>query len=178
VSELYARGGIHHAHFSAFRPIRDTPMENVHATPVLREHRLYQADYLMRRYGFAADELVFDQGGNLPLATEPKVAWALAHPERFPVEVRTASRSALVRVPGIGPATARRIVAERGTAILRGLSDLRRLGVVTTRAAGFLTLGGRRLQTMRWSEQLGFWAADDDAGAPQVVYEVSPGTFR
>ena len=178
VSELYARGGIHHAHFSAFRPIRDTPMENVHATPVLREHRLYQADYLMRRYGFAADELVFDEGGNLPLATEPKVAWALAHPERFPVEVRTASRSELVRVPGIGPATARRIVAERGTAILRGLSDLRRLGVVTTRAAGFLTLGGRRLQTMRWSEQLGFWAPDDDAGAPQVVYEVSPGTFR
>ena len=178
VSELYARGGIHHAHFSAFRPIRDTPMENVHATPVLREHRLYQADYLMRRYGFAADELVFDEGGNLPLSTEPKVAWALAHPERFPVEVRSASRSALVRVPGIGPATARRIVAERGTAILRGLADLRRLGVVTTRAAGFLTLGGRRLQTTRWSEQLGFWAADDDAGSPQVVYEVSPGTFR
>lgn len=178
VSELYARGGIHHAHFSAFRPIRDTPMENVHATPVLREQRLYQADYLMRRYGFGADELVFDGGGNLPLATEPKVAWALAHPERFPVEVRTAPRSALVRVPGIGPATARRIVAERGTAILRGLGDLRRLGVVTTRAAGFLTLGGRRLQTVRWAQQLGFWTADEEAGVPQVVYEVSPGTFR
>lgn len=178
VSELYARGGIHHAHFSAFRPIRDTPMESVRATPAMREHRLYQADYLMRRYGFAADELVFDGGGNLPLDTEPKVAWALAHPERFPVEVRTASRSALVRVPGIGPATARRIVAERSSAILRGLSDLRRLGVVTTRAAGFLTLGGRRLQTTRWSEQLGFWAADEEAGVPQVIYEVSPGTFR
>jgi predicted DNA-binding helix-hairpin-helix protein len=178
VSELYARGGIHHAHFSAFRPIRDTPMEDVRATPAMREHRLYQADYLLRRYGFAADELVFDGGGNLPLATEPKVAWALAHPERFPVEVRTASRSALVRVPGIGPATARRIVTERGGTILRGLGDLRRLGVVTTRAAGFLTLGGRRLQTTRWAEQLGFWAPDEEAGVPQVVYEVSPGTFR
>jgi predicted DNA-binding helix-hairpin-helix protein len=178
VSELYARGGIHHAHFSAFRPIRDTPMEDVRATPALREHRLYQADYLLRRYGFAPHELVFDGGGNLPLANEPKVAWALAHPERFPVEIRTASRSALMRVPGIGPATARRIVAERGAAILRGLGDLRRLGVVTTRAAGFLTLGGRKLQSVKWAEQLGFWSADDEAGVPQVVYEVSPGTFR
>jgi predicted DNA-binding helix-hairpin-helix protein len=178
VTDLYARGGIHHAQFSAFRPIRDTPMEEVRATPALREHRLYQADYLLRRYGFGADELVYDDGGNLPLAQEPKVAWALAHPERFPVEIRTASRGALVRVPGIGPATARRIVAERGTAILRGLGDLRRLGVVTSRAAGFLTLGGRRLQTVRWAEQLGFWGAEEEAGVPQVVYEVSPGTFR
>jgi predicted DNA-binding helix-hairpin-helix protein len=178
VTELYARGGIHHAQFSAFRPIRDTPMEDVRATPALREHRLYQADYLLRRYGFGADELVYDGSGNLPLALEPKIAWALSHPERFPVEVRTASRSALMRVPGIGPATARRIVAERGGAILRGLADLRRLGVVTARAAGFLTLGGRRLQTVRWAEQLGFWAADEEVGVPQVVYEVSPGTFR
>ncbi len=178
VTELYARGGIHHAHFAAFRPIRDTPLEGMRATPALREHRLYQADYLLRRYGFGASELVYDDGGNLPLALEPKIAWALSHPERFPVEIRTASRSALIRVPGIGLATARRIVEERGTAILRGLADLRRLGVVTSRAAGFLTLGGRRLQTTRWAEQLGFWSADEEAGVPQVVYEVSPGTFR
>jgi predicted DNA-binding helix-hairpin-helix protein len=178
VSELYARGGIHHAQFSAFRPIRDTPMENVRATPALREHRLYQADHLLRRYGYAADELVYDGDGNMPLALEPKVAWALSHPERFPVEVKTASRTQLLRVPGIGPATARRIVAERGTATLRGLGDLRRLGVVTSRAGGFLTLGGRRMQTVRWTEQLGFWSAEEEAGVPQMIYEVSPGTFR
>ena len=178
VTELYARGGIHHAHFAAFRPIRDTPLENMRATPALREHRLYQADYLLRRYGFAASELVYDGGGNLPLAQEPKTAWALAHPERFPVEIRTASRGALIRVPGIGPATARRIVEERGTAILRGLADLRRLGVVTSRAGGFLTLAGRRMQTVRWTEQLGFWNAEEEAGVPQMIYEVSPGTFR
>jgi predicted DNA-binding helix-hairpin-helix protein len=178
VTELYARGGIHHAHFAAFRPIRDTPLENMRATPAVREHRLYQADYLLRRYGFAASELVYDDGGNLPLALEPKAAWALSHPEHFPVEIRTATRGALIRVPGIGPATARRIVEERGTAILRGLADLRRLGVMTSRAAGFLTLGGRRLQTTRWAEQLGFWTAEEEAGVPQVVYEVSPGTFR
>jgi predicted DNA-binding helix-hairpin-helix protein len=178
VSELYAGGGIHHTQFSAFRPIRDTPMEDVRATPALRELRLYQADHLMRGYGFAADELTFDDAGNLLLSRDPKVAWALTHPERFPVEVRTASPQELLRVPGIGRLTARRIVAERAATRLRGLADLRRLGVITSRAAGFLTLGGRRLQTTRWTEQLGFWTPEDHAGVPHVVYDVSPGTFR
>jgi predicted DNA-binding helix-hairpin-helix protein len=178
VSELYAGGGIHHTQFSAFRPIRDTPMEQVRATPALRELRLYQADHLMRGYGFAAQELTYDDEGNLPLSRDPKIAWALAHPERFPVEIRTASPTELLRVPGIGPATARRIVVERGATRLRGLADLRWLGVITARAAGFLTLGGRRLQTTRWTEQLGFWSPGDDAGVPHIVYDVSPGTFR
>jgi predicted DNA-binding helix-hairpin-helix protein len=175
VTSLYAGGGIHHAHFSAFRPIRDTPMEGVKATPALREHRLYQADYLLRQYGFAAGEVVYAADGNLPLAHDPKVAWALAHPEWFPVEVRTASVEELLRVPGIGPASARRLVTERG---VRGLADLRRLGVVTTRAAGFLTLGGRGLGGGRWTEQLGLWRAEDEVGVRERVYEVSPGTFR
>jgi predicted DNA-binding helix-hairpin-helix protein len=178
VAELYAGGGIHHSQFSAFRPIRDTPMENVRATPAAREFRLYQADHLMREYKFGVDELAFDDDGNLPLALDPKVAWALAHPERFPVEVRTASRTQLLRVPGIGPASSRRIVGERARTVLRGLADLRRLGVITSRAAGFLTLGGRRLTTERWAQQLGFWRDEDEVGAPHVVYDVSPGTFR
>ncbi|HEX6059864.1 MAG TPA: radical SAM protein [Gemmatimonadaceae bacterium] len=178
VTSLYARGGIHHAQFSAFRPIRDTPMEEVRAAPVLREHRLYQADHLVRDYGFEPGEIAFDERGNLPLSHDPKVAWALAHPERFPVEIRTAARSQLLRVPGIGPASARRIVSERRGTMLRGLADLRRLGVVTSRAAGFLTLGGRRLGTARWTEQLGFWRPEEEAGAPHITYDVSPGTFR
>lgn len=178
VAGVYAGGGMHHSQFSAFRPISDTPLERHQATPALREHRLYQADHLLRGYGFAADEVVYDDRGNLPLSVDPKAAWALAHPERFPVEVRTASYDELVRVPGIGPTGARRIVTERATTVFRGLADLGRLGVATTRAAGFLTLGGRRLQTVRWSEQLGFWGAEDDAGRYQMVYEFSPGTFR
>ncbi len=178
IAELYSGGGIHHSQFSAFRPIRDTPMEQVRATPAMREFRLYQADHLMRGYGFSVDELAFDDGGNLPLTLDPKVAWALAHPERFPIEVRTASRSQLLRVPGIGPAASKRIVAERGRTLIRNLTDLRKLGVITTRAAGFLTLGGRRLQTTLWSEQLGFWRPEDEVGAPHVLYDVSPGTFR
>ena len=178
VSRLKAAGGVHHPHFSAFRPIVDTPMENVQATPALREHRLYQAAYLLDSYGFAPDEVVYAPDGNLPLALDPKSAWALAHPEQFPVEVQRASYEELVRVPGIGPLAARRIVGQRATVSLRGLSDLRKLGVVTTRAGGFLTLRGRRLQTTRWTEQLGFWAPEDEVGIPHVVYQVSPGTFR
>ena len=178
VTELYARRGIHHTHFSAFRPIRDTPLESARETPVVREHRLYQADYLLRRYGFAADEVVFDDQGNLPLGLDPKVAWALAHPERFPIDVRTASREELVRVPGIGPGTARRIVTQRATTLPRDLRDLRRLGVVTARAAGFLRIGGRRVADVRWAEQMQFWGPDDDVGRYHAVYEVSPGTFR
>jgi predicted DNA-binding helix-hairpin-helix protein len=178
IAGLYAGGGMHHAQFSAFRPISDTPMEGVRATPVLREHRLYQADHLMRGYGFSADEVVFDEGGNLPLTTDPKAAWALAHPERFPVEVRSASQEELLRVPGFGPATARRIVEERTGTLIRGLGDLRKLGAITGRAAGFITIGGRRVQTLRWEEQMGFWSPEEEAGAYQMLYSVSPGTFR
>jgi predicted DNA-binding helix-hairpin-helix protein len=178
VAQLKAGGGLHHPHFSAFRPISNTPLEHAPAAPALREHRLYQAAYLMSGYGFAADEVVYGPGGNLPLGQDPKTAWALSHPECFPVEVGTASYEALVRVPGIGPLAARRIVSERAAAVLRGLGDLRGLGVITSRAGGFLTLRGRRLQTVRWTEQLGFWAPEDEVGTHHVVYQVSPGTFR
>jgi predicted DNA-binding helix-hairpin-helix protein len=178
VTSLYAGGGVHHAHFSAFRPIRDTPMENVRETPVLREQRLYQVDYLLRTYGFGADEIVYGAAGNLPLDVDPKVAWALSHPERFPVDIRTADYESLVRVPGVGTTSARRIVAERRGTRIRGLADLRRFGVVTARAVGFLTVGGRKLARVRWTEQLGFWRPEDQVGIHHRMYSVSPGTFR
>jgi predicted DNA-binding helix-hairpin-helix protein len=73
---------------------------------------------------------------------------------------------------------ARRVAEQRMAASIRGLGDLRKLGVITTRAGGFLTLRGRRLQTTRWTEQLGFWAPEDEAGMYHGVYQVSPGTFR
>ncbi len=178
VTALYKGGGIHHSQFSAFRPIRNTPLEDAPAAPALREHRLYQADHLVRQYGFAANEMPYDAGGNLPLALDPKCAWALAHPELFPVEVRSASVQELVRVPGIGPASAKRLVAERRATAIRGLGDLRKLGILTNRAAGFLSLAGHRLQTIRWTEQLGFWQESEAAGRYHMVYDVSPGTFR
>jgi predicted DNA-binding helix-hairpin-helix protein len=178
VAELSKEGGIHHPHFSAFRPITRTPMEEMPAAPAVREQRLYQAAHLMTDYGFAADEVVFEASGNLPLSLDPKAAWALAHPERFPVEVSTAPYEALVRVPGVGPTTARRITVERNSNGFRGLADLRKIGVIAARAAGFLTLRGRRLATTRWTEQLGFWAPENEVGAYHLTYEVSPGTFR
>jgi predicted DNA-binding helix-hairpin-helix protein len=178
ITGLKTGGALHHPHFSAFRPISDTPLEGAPAAPALREHRLYQAAYLLGDYGFTPEEVVYEPSGNLPLSLDPKSAWALAHPELFPVEVGTASYEELVRVPGIGPLAARRLIAERSNATFRGLADLRKLGVVTTRAGGFLTLRGRRLQTTRWTEQLGFWAPEDEVGTHHVVYQVSPGTFR
>ena len=178
VGRLQAGGGIHHAHFSAFRPITDTPMESVPAAPALREHRLYQADYLMHDYGFTPEEVVFGPEGNLPLNVDPKTAWALSNLEHFPMEVTTAEYETLVRVPGIGPVVARRLIAERGSTVVRDLADLRRLGVVTSRAAGFITLRGRQLEHIRWTEQLGFWAPEEEVGRYHLTYEVSPGTFR
>jgi predicted DNA-binding helix-hairpin-helix protein len=178
VSSLKAGGGVQHPQFSAFRPISDTPMEGVRATPALREHRLYQAAHLLGSYGFAADEVVYEQTGNLPLSLDPKTAWALAHPELFPIEVQSATYEELMRVPGIGPVAARRVAEQRMAVSIRGLGDLRKLGVITTRAGGFLTLRGRRLQTTRWTQQLGFWAPEEEAGMYHGVYQVSPGTFR
>jgi predicted DNA-binding helix-hairpin-helix protein len=177
VTELYSAGGLHHVHFSAFRPIRDTPLETRDAAPALREHRLYQTDYLLRYYGFQPGEVVYEDDGNLPLERDPKVAWALAHPEHFPVDVAKASYRALVRVPGVGVLTAKRIVSERRNTLIRDLSHLRKLGVQTTRATGFLALKGRALGA-RWTEQLGLWRAEDEVGTYKQVYDVSPGTFR
>ncbi|HYF39778.1 MAG TPA: radical SAM protein [Gemmatimonadales bacterium] len=178
VTRLKAGGGVHHPHFSAFRPISNTPLEGAPAAPALREHRLYQAAYLLSGYDFTPDEVVYGPAGNLPLAHDPKTAWALSHPERFPVEVTTAHYPELVRVPGIGPLAARRIVTERSRSVVRSLRDLRALGVIPNRASGFLTLRGRRLQTTRWTEQLGFWAEEEQVGTHHMVYQVSPGTFR
>lgn len=178
VSRLHQGGEVHHVHFSAFRPIINTPMENIAGTPVLREQRLYQAEYLLRDYAFTADEIVFGADGNLPLARDPKVSWALGHPERFPVEVGTASFEELIRVPGIGRTSARRIVTERRTTAFRSAADLQKLGVRANQAAGFLTLQGKRLQHDRWIEQLSMWSMEEQAGVGHQTWQVSPGTFR
>jgi predicted DNA-binding helix-hairpin-helix protein len=145
VAGLEGRRLLHHAHFSAFQPVAGTPMEGREATPAARELRLYQAEHLLRQYGFAWEELPFESDGNLPLDDDPKTAWATAHPERFPVELQTAPYESLLRVPGIGPTTARTLLAERRRSLIRGDRDLARAGVDVVRAGYFLTLRGRRL---------------------------------
>ncbi len=166
---------IHHPQFAAFRPISDTPLENRPETPALREHRLYQADHLLRRYGFEPAELPFDEKGNLPFDCDPKMAWALSHPERFPVEITTATRETLRRVPGLGPAGVERILAGRWKWASIAAADLGWLGAVASRAAGFLAFRGKRLSIFRGQPAL---FGEDAMTKPPVVYSFSPGTFR
>ncbi len=136
--------GLARAYFSAFRPIPGTPLEGHPPTPPLREHRLYQADFLLRDYGFRAEELVYDAQGNLPLEADPKLVWARRHLAQAPVELNRADREMLLRVPGIGPRGADKLLQARRRGRLRSLADLRRLGVAADRAAPFILLDGRR----------------------------------
>jgi predicted DNA-binding helix-hairpin-helix protein len=154
VSGLERRGLLHHAHFSAFQPVEGTPMEGLRPTPAAREWRLYQAEHLLRQYGFRFEELVFGGDGNLALDHDPKTAWALAHTEQFPIPLERAPYELLLRVPGIGPTAARRLVAERRRTLPRDAQDLRRLGVDAMRAGYFLTMRGRRLRPTLPAEQL------------------------
>ena len=132
------------AYFSAFSPISDTPLENKPPTDPLREHRLYQAYFLLRDYGFDLEEMPFAQDGNLPLPTDPKLAWAQMNLAERPLEVNRAERRELLRVPGIGLKGAEAILSARRTGGLRDITSLRKLGIVVARAAPFLLLDGRR----------------------------------
>ncbi|HUX75120.1 MAG TPA: radical SAM protein [Anaerolineae bacterium] len=141
---LHRQVGLARAYFSRFTPVPDTPLEAHPPTPPLREHRLYQSSFLLRDYGFDVEELPFDGEGNLPLDSDPKLAWARRHLVHAPVEVNTADRRDLLRVPGIGPTGAERVLRERRRGRLRDLSELRKLGIVAQRAAPFVLLDGHR----------------------------------
>ncbi len=132
------------AYFSAFNPVRDTPLENKAAVDPLREHRLYQASFLLRDYGFDLEDMPFTQAGNLPLPTDPKLAWAQLNLSATPVEINRAEKRELLRVPGIGLKGAEAILRARRVQKLRDLSALRKLGIVVARAAPFLLLDGKQ----------------------------------
>ncbi len=138
---LYDRLGVRRVYYSAYRPVWGEVLAP--PAPKLREHRLYQADWLLRFYGFRVEELPFLEDGSLPLGVDPKLAWALRHPQCFPLEVNTTPYEELVRVPGIGPRSARRILELRRRERIRHLEALKALGVATARAAPFLLLDGR-----------------------------------
>jgi predicted DNA-binding helix-hairpin-helix protein len=144
VQMLYRELRLARAYYSAFTPVRDTPLEGESPTDPQREFRLYQADWLLRYYHFSADELPFDSDGQLRTDVDPKAAWAQKHPERFPVEVNAAPLDELLRVPGVGPTSARAIVQARRGGKLAEIGDLRKLGARADRAAPYVTLAGRR----------------------------------
>ena len=141
-SGLYRRYGLKRVYYSAFVPVREDPrLPPTERPDLLREHRLYQADWLVRLYGFGADELLNEQNAWLDREMDPKTAWALRHPERFPVDLRTTEREILLRVPGVGFTSAARILSARACGPLR-LDDLARLGVVLKRARSFIVCDG------------------------------------
>lgn len=145
--QLYQRMELKRVYYSAFIPVnQDTRLPARPVAPLRREHRLYQADWLLRYYGFTADELLDEARPNLDNELDPKTGWALRHIALFPVEINRASYEELLRVPGIGVLSAQRIIRARRQGHL-GLDDLVRLGVVMKRARYFITARGRSLET-------------------------------
>lgn len=136
---LYRRHGMRRVYYSAYSPT-PSPDDRLPAAapPLQREHRLYQADWLLRFYGFDAEELVTGADGNLSLEFDPKTAWALSNRHLFPVDVNRASREELLRVPGFGVRGVGKIINARRYRQLRS-DDVRKLGVVWKRAAAFVT---------------------------------------
>ncbi len=149
---LYDKLSLKRVYYSAFIPVvKDTRLPALVNPPLKREHRLYQADWLLRFYGFRAGELLDDSHPDLELECDPKVSWALRHYGFFPLEVNRASYEELLRVPGIGVKSAQRIVRARRHCTLDE-QGLKRLGVVLKRAKYFLTCAGKGIHKTVYPE--------------------------
>ncbi|AQQ09121.1 putative DNA modification/repair radical SAM protein [Sedimentisphaera cyanobacteriorum] len=150
MQRLYDNMNMQRIYFSAYQKglgSPDLPGENSSRTANqlrLREHRLYQADYLFRIYGFKASEMPLLKDGSMPADKDPKLAWAGQHPERFPVDVNSAGKAELLRIPGIGPAAAKRIIQRRKKESLRSLSDISSRPAVQSRACHYISFSGKR----------------------------------
>ncbi len=147
---LYKRLRMNRVYFSSYQkesgdePIAGKVLMNEGERPerpadnFIREHRLYQVDFLLRKYGFTESDIVFDEKGNLSLACDPKEVWALRHPEAFPVNVNRGSYFGLLRVPGLGPVTVKRILERRKKKRIRCIEDIGKVGVRLEKASGHL----------------------------------------
>lgn len=151
---LYQKFGLKRVFYSAFVAVNEDkalPARTSDGPPILREHRLYQADWLLRYYKFEANELLNEKNPNFNIFLDPKCNWALNHLEYFPVEVNRASYDVLLRVPGIGYKSAGRIVKARRFGSL-GFEDLRKMGVVLKRALYFITCSGKMMYKTKIEE--------------------------
>jgi putative DNA modification/repair radical SAM protein len=143
-ANLYGAYKLKRVYYSAFSPIPDASRSlPLRAPPLVREHRLYQADWLMRFYGFDASEIVDRAQGMLSLDIDPKLAWALRHRDRFPLDVARASREDLLRVPGFGTKAVDRIIATRRLTSIR-VADLARLHIPLSKVLPFIVLSDHR----------------------------------
>ena len=150
---LYDKYGLKRVFYSAYVPVSDSkllPAPAEFKPPLLREHRLYQADWLLRFYGFRAEELLDASHPDFNPQVDPKCSWALRHLDFFPVEVNRADYEALLRIPGVGVVSAKRILVSRRARKLR-IEDLPKLGVVMKRAQYFLTASGRMADGLRFT---------------------------
>lgn len=143
---LYADFGVKKAYFSAFDAQGNTPLENSKSIPLVRENFLYRLDWLLRFYHFSFDEVkgMVDERGMLPLNVDPKMGFALQHKELFPLDVNNASFEELLRVPGIGLASAQRIFDAQEKGKIKSVQELKNFGVVLKNALPFLGIGGRQ----------------------------------
>lgn len=151
---LYRKFDLKRVFYSAFVAVNEDallPQKTSEGPPLLREHRLYQADWLLRFYKFKAEELLDEKNPNFNLYLDPKCNWALKHLEIFPVEVNRAEYEVLLRVPGIGVKSALRIVKARRMGTL-DFPDLKKMGVVLKRALYFITCGGRMMYRTKIEE--------------------------
>jgi len=146
MSGLYERLKMHRVYFSAYqRGLGDSSIAGEQVEPesktdiLMREHRLYQVDFLLRKYAFTESDIIFENDGNLSLATDPKQAWALRHPDFFPVNINKASKFSLLRVPGLGPVTVKRILEQRKQSYMRTIEDVGKAGVRLEKAKKYLT---------------------------------------
>lgn len=157
-ANLYASYRLRRVYYSAFSPIPDaSKLLPLKSPPLVREHRLYQADWLMRFYGFEANEIVTGQDGMLDLDIDPKMAWALQHREQFPVDLNRAPKAMLLRVPGLGVTSVARIITARRVRAIRH-DDLARLRVSLKKVLPFVVLAdyhpGRSLDDQNLKQRL------------------------
>lgn len=146
--QLYKKKSLKRVYYSGYIPVsEDNRLPALRQPPLKRENRLYQADWLMRFYGFKVNEIVDEHYPDLDLEVDPKLAYALRHPELFPVDVNSADYELLLRVPGLGVKSARKILAARRHGSLR-VEHLRKIGVVLKRAKYFLTCADRYHQNL------------------------------
>ena len=151
--QLYKRYALKRVYYSAYIPVGTNPLLPVTAPPLLREHRIYQADWLLRYYGFTAEELLSAEHPNFNNFIDPKCDWALRHWELFPVEINRAPYQMLLRVPGLGVRSAQKIVRARRVAALH-FEDLKKMRISMKRAKYFVTCGGKTYQNIWIREEL------------------------
>ncbi len=171
VAALYRDIGMRRVYFSAFKPVSQSRLEDHPPTPPIRQHRLYQTDWLLRVYGFSSAEveLALEPQGRLPLKTDPKLAIARKQPGLYPLDVNKAGYEDLLRVPGIGPVSANRILEARQTHSVNSVEQLRKMKVVTKRAMAYLWFKGM----LEWEKQLSLMPQVDDSPPDVALPELA-----